>query len=142
MGARGRGPLEDPRSVFPRLSRVCWLSPHRYSPAGPQAVAVSAVLGHGLPELRARLEDAVLRATGRRVLTLRVRLAGTQLRCVGLARRGPCGVWRCGEGSGTGQAPAHRRAASFLGCRECGLITPGAGAGWLLACQAFPGRGQ
>ncbi|XP_077920846.1 putative GTP-binding protein 6 isoform X2 [Halichoerus grypus] len=50
-----------------------------YSPAGPQAVAVSAVLGHGLPELRARLEDAVLRATGRRVLTLRVRLAGTQL---------------------------------------------------------------
>ncbi|XP_064429731.1 putative GTP-binding protein 6 isoform X4 [Mirounga angustirostris] len=51
----------------------------RYSPAGPQAVAVSALLGRGLPELRARLEDAILRATGRQVLTLRVRLAGTQL---------------------------------------------------------------
>uniref|UniRef100_A0A667HH29 Hflx-type G domain-containing protein n=2 Tax=Lynx canadensis TaxID=61383 RepID=A0A667HH29_LYNCA len=51
----------------------------RYSPAGSQAVAMSAFLGHGLPELRARLEDAVLRATGRQVLTLRVRLAGAQL---------------------------------------------------------------
>ncbi|XP_045327862.1 putative GTP-binding protein 6 isoform X1 [Leopardus geoffroyi] len=50
-----------------------------YSPSGSQAVAVSALLGHGLPELRARLEDAILRATGRQVLTLRVRLAGAQL---------------------------------------------------------------
>uniref|UniRef100_A0ABI7VRG0 GTP binding protein 6 (putative) n=1 Tax=Felis catus TaxID=9685 RepID=A0ABI7VRG0_FELCA len=50
-----------------------------YSPAGSQAVAMSALLGHRLPELRARLEDAVLRATGRQVLTLRVRLAGAQL---------------------------------------------------------------
>uniref|UniRef100_A0A8C9D440 GTP binding protein 6 (putative) n=1 Tax=Panthera leo TaxID=9689 RepID=A0A8C9D440_PANLE len=50
-----------------------------YSPSGSQVVAVSALLGHGLPELRARLEDAVLRATGRQVLTLRVRLAGAQL---------------------------------------------------------------
>ena len=50
-------------------------------------MAVSALLGHGLPELRARLEDAVLRATGRQVLTLRVRLAGAQLRCVGLAKQ-------------------------------------------------------
>uniref|UniRef100_A0A8C4LKG9 Putative GTP-binding protein 6 n=1 Tax=Equus asinus TaxID=9793 RepID=A0A8C4LKG9_EQUAS len=49
-----------------------------YSPAGPH-VAVSALLGHGLEELKARLEEAVLRATGRRVLTLRVRLAGPQL---------------------------------------------------------------
>ncbi|XP_059013740.1 putative GTP-binding protein 6 isoform X2 [Mustela lutreola] len=50
-----------------------------YSPVEPQAVAVSALWGHGLPELKARLEDAVLRATGRQVLTLRVRLAGAQL---------------------------------------------------------------
>eukprot|EP00071_Canis_lupus_P015885 XP_005641106.1 putative GTP-binding protein 6 isoform X2 [Canis lupus familiaris] len=50
-----------------------------YRPAGPQAVAVSALLGQGLPELKARLEDAVLRATGRQVLTLRVQLAGAQL---------------------------------------------------------------
>uniref|UniRef100_A0A8C7BBE1 Putative GTP-binding protein 6 n=1 Tax=Neovison vison TaxID=452646 RepID=A0A8C7BBE1_NEOVI len=50
-----------------------------YSPAEPQAVAVSALRGLGLPELKARLEDAVLRATGRQVLTLRVRLAGAQL---------------------------------------------------------------
>ncbi|KAF5920773.1 hypothetical protein HPG69_010307 [Diceros bicornis minor] len=50
-----------------------------YSPAEPHALAVSALLGQGLEELKARLEDAVLRATGRRVLTLRVRLAGPQL---------------------------------------------------------------
>ncbi|XP_057394918.1 putative GTP-binding protein 6 isoform X1 [Balaenoptera acutorostrata] len=50
-----------------------------YRPAEPNAVAVSALLGLGLEELKARLEGAVLRATGRRVRTLRVGLAGPQL---------------------------------------------------------------
>ncbi|KAF6074582.1 putative GTP binding protein 6 (putative) [Phyllostomus discolor] len=50
-----------------------------YSPSEPGALAVSAHLGLGLEQLKAALEDAVLRATGRRVLTLRVRLAGPQL---------------------------------------------------------------
>ena len=35
-----------------------------------------------MDELMARVEDAILQATGRRTLTLRVRLAGPQLRCV------------------------------------------------------------
>lgn len=64
-------------------------SPHRYSPSGPRARAVSARLGLGLEELKAELEDAVLRATGRRALTLRVQLAGPQLRCA---------WWACGWG--------------------------------------------
>lgn len=68
----------------------------------PQAVAVSALRGHGLPELKARLEDAVLRATGRQVLTLRVRLAGAQLRCVGLAWQGR--GRGCAGGAGAGKA--------------------------------------
>ncbi|XP_054576142.1 putative GTP-binding protein 6 isoform X2 [Eptesicus fuscus] len=50
-----------------------------YRPAGPRALAVSALRGLGLEELKAELEAAVLSATGRRVLTLRVRLAGPQL---------------------------------------------------------------
>ncbi|XP_036788497.2 putative GTP-binding protein 6 [Manis pentadactyla] len=50
-----------------------------YSPTELHAVAVSALLGLGLEELRAQLEDAVLQATGRRVLALRVPLAGAQL---------------------------------------------------------------
>ncbi|KAM8750108.1 putative GTP-binding protein 6 [Rhynchonycteris naso] len=50
-----------------------------YRPSDQRALAVSALLGLGLEELKAQLEDAVLRATGRRVLTLRVRLAGPQL---------------------------------------------------------------
>ncbi|XP_037367619.1 LOW QUALITY PROTEIN: putative GTP-binding protein 6 [Talpa occidentalis] len=50
-----------------------------YTPREPHAVAVSALQGHGLPELKARLEDAVLKATGRRALTLRVQLEGQQL---------------------------------------------------------------
>ncbi|KAK2501146.1 hypothetical protein MC885_017290, partial [Smutsia gigantea] len=50
-----------------------------YNPTEPRAVAVSALLGLGLEELKAQLEDAVLQATGRRVLVLRVRLAGAQL---------------------------------------------------------------
>jgi hypothetical protein len=43
-------------------------------------MAVSALLGRGLEELKAEVEEAILRATGRRVLTLRVMLAGPQLR--------------------------------------------------------------
>uniref|UniRef100_A0AAA9ST82 GTP binding protein 6 (putative) n=1 Tax=Bos taurus TaxID=9913 RepID=A0AAA9ST82_BOVIN len=50
-----------------------------YTPVEPDVLAVSALLGLGLDELMARVEDAVLRATGRRTLTLRVRLAGPQL---------------------------------------------------------------
>ncbi|XP_077002165.1 putative GTP-binding protein 6 [Tamandua tetradactyla] len=51
-----------------------------YSPPEPKALAVSALLGQGLEQLKAELEAAVLRATGRQVLTLRIRLAGSQLR--------------------------------------------------------------
>ena len=61
----------------------CAGRPDRYTPAEPDVLAVSALLGLGLDELMARVEDAILRATGRRTLTLRVRLAGPQLRCVG-----------------------------------------------------------
>ncbi|XP_064133921.1 putative GTP-binding protein 6 [Loxodonta africana] len=52
---------------------------HGYSPMDPGSLAVSALLGWGLEELKAELEAAVLRATGRQVLTLRVQLAGDQL---------------------------------------------------------------
>ncbi|KAL4695976.1 hypothetical protein H8957_001732 [Semnopithecus entellus] len=50
-----------------------------YSPTEPSAVPVSALLGHGLRELKAELDAAILKATGRQILTLRVRLAGAQL---------------------------------------------------------------
>uniref|UniRef100_A0A8C9Q4P4 Hflx-type G domain-containing protein n=1 Tax=Spermophilus dauricus TaxID=99837 RepID=A0A8C9Q4P4_SPEDA len=50
-----------------------------YRPPDPSAVAVSALLGQGLEELRLGLEEAVLRATGRQVLTLHIQLAGPQL---------------------------------------------------------------
>ncbi|XP_077845860.1 putative GTP-binding protein 6 isoform X2 [Macaca mulatta] len=50
-----------------------------YRPTEPNAVPVSAMLGHGLQELKAELDAAVLKATGRQILTLRVRLAGAQL---------------------------------------------------------------
>lgn len=43
------------------------------------ALAVSAVSGRGLDELKAALEASVLRATGRQLLTIRVRLGGPQL---------------------------------------------------------------
>ncbi|XP_033050668.1 putative GTP-binding protein 6 isoform X5 [Trachypithecus francoisi] len=64
----------------PEAERGLW-HPHpgRYSPTEPSAVPVSALLGHGLRELKAELDAAVLKATGRQILTLRVRLAGAQL---------------------------------------------------------------
>lgn len=55
-------------------------SARRYSPPEPGALAVSALHGLGLPQLKARLEAAVLAATGRQLRTLRVPLAGPQLR--------------------------------------------------------------
>ncbi|XP_045146764.1 putative GTP-binding protein 6, partial [Echinops telfairi] len=51
-----------------------------YRPAEPGALAVSALLGQGLQDLRRALEAAVLKATGRRLLTLRIPLHGAQLR--------------------------------------------------------------
>lgn len=68
-----------------------------YSPVGPRVLAVSALLGLGLEELKAEVEDAIMRATGRQVLTLRVRLAGPQLRCVVLSGgRGSGPEWLSG----------------------------------------------
>ncbi|XP_041519383.1 putative GTP-binding protein 6 isoform X2 [Microtus oregoni] len=50
-----------------------------YRPPGHHVPAVSALLGHGLDKLKATLEESVLQATGRRVLTLCLRLGGPQL---------------------------------------------------------------
>lgn len=98
-GPRGQGDPWGPSPGCPTAERVCGPPPHRYSPAGPRVLAVSALLGFGLEELKAELEDAVLRATGRQVLTLRVRLAGPQLRWV---------VLSSGRGSGPEQLSSRR----------------------------------
>nr|XP_048280681.1 putative GTP-binding protein 6 isoform X2 [Myodes glareolus] len=50
-----------------------------YRPPGHHVLAVSALLGHGLDKLKATLEESVLQATDRRVLTLCLRLGGPQL---------------------------------------------------------------
>ncbi|KAM6143990.1 putative GTP-binding protein 6 [Erethizon dorsatum] len=50
-----------------------------YSAPEPSALAMSALRRLGLEQLKARLEDAVLAATGRHALTFRVPLAGPQL---------------------------------------------------------------
>ncbi|XP_023971253.1 putative GTP-binding protein 6 isoform X2 [Physeter macrocephalus] len=73
--------LRPPRPLLDRVVEVANkvdLVPG-YRPAEPGAVAVSALLGLGLEALKARLDGAVLRAAGRRVLTLRVGLTGPQL---------------------------------------------------------------
>lgn len=62
-------PTSDPLTLHPR----------RYTPPCSGALAVSAISGRGLDELKAALEASVLRATGRQVLTLRVHLGGPQL---------------------------------------------------------------
>lgn len=74
-GLRLPGPLLD--SMLEVHNKVDLLP--GYSPTGPRTLAVSALQGLGLEALKAELEDAVLRATGRRVLSLRVRLVGPQL---------------------------------------------------------------
>ncbi|XP_078401230.1 putative GTP-binding protein 6 [Cetorhinus maximus] len=50
-----------------------------YEPTDPNTVAVSALHGLGMDELTKKIEEAVLRATGKLILTIRVNLAGPQL---------------------------------------------------------------
>ncbi|XP_068929012.1 putative GTP-binding protein 6 [Petaurus breviceps papuanus] len=51
----------------------------RYEPTEPNAITISALLGHGLEKLKAEIESAVLKATGKKVLTLKIKLEGAQL---------------------------------------------------------------
>ncbi|XP_067841859.1 putative GTP-binding protein 6 [Heptranchias perlo] len=50
-----------------------------YQPTDPNIVAVSALHGFGLDELKKKIEEAVLRATGKLILTIEINLAGPQL---------------------------------------------------------------
>ncbi|XP_038673746.1 putative GTP-binding protein 6 isoform X1 [Scyliorhinus canicula] len=50
-----------------------------YEPTDPDAVAVSALHGLGMDELTKKIEEAVLRVTGKLILTIEVNLAGPQL---------------------------------------------------------------
>ncbi|XP_072333374.1 putative GTP-binding protein 6 [Scyliorhinus torazame] len=50
-----------------------------YEPTDPDAVAVSALHGLGMDELTKKIEEAVVRVTGKLILTIEVNLAGPQL---------------------------------------------------------------
>ncbi|XP_067889330.1 putative GTP-binding protein 6 isoform X2 [Heterodontus francisci] len=50
-----------------------------YQPTDPNTVAVSALHGLGMDELKKKIEEAVLQATGKLILTIQVNLAGPQL---------------------------------------------------------------
>ncbi|XP_020372818.1 putative GTP-binding protein 6 [Rhincodon typus] len=50
-----------------------------YQPTDPNTVAVSALHGLGMEELKKKIEEAVLQATGRLIRTIQVELAGPQL---------------------------------------------------------------
>ncbi|XP_020848410.1 putative GTP-binding protein 6 isoform X2 [Phascolarctos cinereus] len=51
----------------------------RYEPTELNAITISALLGHGLEKLKAEIESAVLKATGKKLLTLKIKLEGAQL---------------------------------------------------------------
>nr|XP_013806226.1 PREDICTED: putative GTP-binding protein 6 isoform X2 [Apteryx mantelli mantelli] len=50
----------------------------RYKPE-ENAVAISALRGHGLEELKEEIEKRILKATGKKILTVKVNLEGAQL---------------------------------------------------------------
>ncbi|XP_051840578.1 putative GTP-binding protein 6 [Antechinus flavipes] len=50
-----------------------------YESIEPNAITISALLGHGLEKLKAEIESAVLKATGKKLLTLNIKLEGAQL---------------------------------------------------------------
>uniref|UniRef100_A0A8C3TYH8 Putative GTP-binding protein 6 n=1 Tax=Catharus ustulatus TaxID=91951 RepID=A0A8C3TYH8_CATUS len=51
----------------------------RYKPAEENALAVSALHGHGLEELKQEIEKKILAATGKKILTVNINLEGPQL---------------------------------------------------------------
>ncbi|NXF17054.1 Y3725 protein, partial [Rhodinocichla rosea] len=51
----------------------------RYKPAEENALAVSALHGHGLEELKQEIERKILTATGKKILTVNINLEGPQL---------------------------------------------------------------
>lgn len=51
----------------------------RYKPAEENALAVSALHGHGLEELKQEIEKKILTATGKKILTVNIDLEGPQL---------------------------------------------------------------
>ncbi|XP_043928401.1 putative GTP-binding protein 6 [Protopterus annectens] len=50
-----------------------------YCTTDPNILGISALHGYGLEELKQRIENAVLKSTGRQIMTLRVKLSGLQL---------------------------------------------------------------
>ncbi|XP_041324355.1 putative GTP-binding protein 6, partial [Pyrgilauda ruficollis] len=51
----------------------------RYKPTEESALAVSALRGHGLEELKQEIEKKILTATGKKILTVNINLEGPQL---------------------------------------------------------------
>ncbi|XP_059675369.1 putative GTP-binding protein 6 [Gavia stellata] len=51
----------------------------RYKPTEENALAISALHGHGLEELKEEIEKKILTATGKKILTVNVNLQGPQL---------------------------------------------------------------
>ncbi|NWW54109.1 GTPB6 protein, partial [Pedionomus torquatus] len=51
----------------------------RYKPTEENALAISALHGHGLEELKEEIEKKILTATGKKILKLHVNLEGPQL---------------------------------------------------------------
>ncbi|NXE54801.1 GTPB6 protein, partial [Casuarius casuarius] len=51
----------------------------RYKPTEENALAISALRGHGLEELKEEIEKRILKATGKKILTVKINLEGPQL---------------------------------------------------------------
>ncbi|NXJ92726.1 GTPB6 protein, partial [Corythaixoides concolor] len=51
----------------------------RYKPTEENALAISALHGHGLEELKEEIEKKILTATGKKILTVNINLEGPQL---------------------------------------------------------------
>ncbi|KAM6446350.1 putative GTP-binding protein 6 [Liasis olivaceus] len=51
----------------------------RYQPKEQNAITTSALLGHGLKELKEEIETRILKGTGKKILTIKINLSGPQL---------------------------------------------------------------
>ncbi|XP_053161630.1 putative GTP-binding protein 6 [Hemicordylus capensis] len=51
----------------------------KYHPIEANTIAISALLGHGLEELKEEIERTILKVTGKNILTVKISLSGPQL---------------------------------------------------------------
>lgn len=65
--------------IFYYYYLICLYTFYRYEASDPEVTAISALKQHGLEVLKEKIEEAVVKYTGKQTMTLKVQLNTPQL---------------------------------------------------------------